>query len=78
MKKKANNLVEFEASAEKLEEILKELSSKEVTLSQSIELYAQAAQLIQQCNDMLQQAQISIDEIDLQMQTLIQEEQHEL
>ena len=43
---------------------LAELSDSETPLDRSLVLYARAAELIAFCNETLQKAQITIDEID--------------
>ena len=52
----------FEAAGTELDAILAELS--ETPLDRSLVLYARAAELIAFCNETLQKAQITIDEID--------------
>lgn len=54
----------FESAAAELDKILAELSNEETPLDRCLALYAQAAELIAFCNDTLQKAQITIDEID--------------
>ena len=49
----------FEAAGTELE-----LSDSETPLDRSLVLYARAAELIAFCNETLQKAQITIDEID--------------
>ena len=53
----------FEAAGTELDAILAELSDSETPLDRSL-LYARAAELIAFCNETLQKAQITIDEID--------------
>ena len=47
-----------------MDAILAELSDSETPLDRSLVLYARAAELIAFCNETLQKAQITIDEID--------------
>lgn len=54
----------FEKAGAELEAILAELSDEETPLDKSLVLYAKAAELISFCNETLQKAQITIDEID--------------
>lgn len=54
----------FEAAGTELDAILAELSDSETPLDRSLVLYARAAELIAFCNETLQKAQITIDEID--------------
>ena len=53
-----------EAAGTELDAILAELSDSETPLDRSLVLYARAAELIAFCNETLQKAQITIDEID--------------
>ena len=55
--------VSFEVMAAELEEILEKISLEATPLDESIDLYAKAAQLLQQCNERLAKARIKIDEI---------------
>ena len=52
------------AAGTELDAILAELSDSETPLDRSLVLYARAAELIAFCNETLQKAQITIDEID--------------
>ena len=54
----------FEAADQKNWMRLAELSDSETPLDRSLVLYARAAELIAFCNETLQKAQITIDEID--------------
>ncbi|BFJ83905.1 exodeoxyribonuclease VII small subunit [Ruthenibacterium sp. CLA-JM-H11] len=67
MKKK----ITFETASEELDQILRELSQEETTLDRSLELYAQAAELVAFCNETLANAQMKIDEITDRLETAI-------
>ena len=67
MKKK----ITFETASEELHQILRELSQEETTLDRSLELYAQAAELVAFCNETLANAQMKIDEITDRLETAI-------
>ena len=67
MKKK----IKFETASEELDQILRELSQEETTLDRSLELYAQAAELVAFCNETLANAQMKIDEITDRLETAI-------
>ena len=67
MKKK----ITFETASEELDQILRELSQEETTVDRSLELYAQAAELVAFCNETLANAQMKIDEITDRLETAI-------
>ena len=67
MKKK----ITFETASEELDQILRELSQEETNLDRSLELYAQAAELVAFCNETLANAQMKIDEITDRLETAI-------
>lgn len=54
----------FETGLARLQEILERLSDENTPLAQSVKLYAEAAELVAYCDNMLQDAKIQIDEID--------------
>lgn len=54
----------FEAASAQLDEILAELSQRETPLDRSLALYAKATELIAFCEKTLQNAQLTIEEID--------------
>lgn len=58
----------FEQGMSQLEQLLDKLADPDTTLDQSITLYAQAAQLVQFCEEALAQAKLQIEQID---QTLL-------
>lgn len=64
------NKPSYEASMQQLEEILVRMSAEDVGLDESIELYAKAAKLIQDCNDMLNDARRRVEEIGVQMEQI--------
>lgn len=60
----------FESALEELEKILEKMADEGTTLEEGIALYARAAQLMQESGEMLEKAQLQIDEIDEAMQKL--------
>ena len=64
MSKKA---LTYETAAAELDEILGQLTSDDTTLDLALKLYARAAELIAFCNEVLQKAQLQIEEIDAKM-----------
>ena len=54
----------FETAMARLEEISRILAENNVTLDESIKLYAEGVKLLKFCNTKLEQAQIKISEID--------------
>lgn len=59
--------LDFESAVSRLDEILEKLADEETPLSESLRLYAQAAELIAFCNETLNNAQMQIDEIDAKL-----------
>ena len=68
---KIKKKITFETASEELDQILRELSQEETTLDRSLELYAQAAELVAFCNETLANAQMKIDEITDRLETAI-------
>ena len=64
----------FEEAMSELETILNKMENEDISLDESLSLYAKAASLIQTCNQQLQDAQIRVDEIN---QTLVPMENDE-
>ena len=60
----AKKAVDFEAAQQKLEEILQRLSEDDVSLDESVTLYATASELIAQCSAALKNAVLKVQEID--------------
>lgn len=60
----AKKAVDFEAAQQKLEEILQRLSEDDVSLDESVTLYATASELIAQCSVALKNAELKVQEID--------------
>jgi exodeoxyribonuclease VII small subunit len=60
----AKKAVDFEAAQQKLEEILQRLSEDDVSLDESVTLYATASELIAQCSAALKNAELKVQEID--------------
>lgn len=54
---------DIEKTLDELDTILIKMNDDETTLDENIELYAQAAKLIQQSHQKLQQAEIKVQEI---------------
>ena len=54
----------FENAMARLEEISKILSENNVTLDESLKLYAEGVKLLKFCNTKLDQAQLKIKDID--------------
>jgi exodeoxyribonuclease VII small subunit len=54
----------FEQAMERLEEISVILSENQVSIDQSLELYAEGTKLIKFCNDKLKTVSLKIEEID--------------
>ena len=60
----AKKAVDFEDAQQKLEEILQRLSEDDVSLDESVTLYATASELIAQCSAALKNAELKVQEID--------------
>ena len=54
----------FEDGLARLQGILDKLQSEETPLSESVKLYAEAAELIRYCNETLNSAKLQMEEID--------------
>jgi len=54
----------FEEALEKLEEIVEELNNDEITLEKSVQLYEQGLELSKICSETLDQAMLTIEQID--------------
>jgi exodeoxyribonuclease VII small subunit len=54
----------FENAMSRLEEISEILSENNVTLDESLKLYAEGVKLLRYCNSKLEQAQLKISDID--------------
>lgn len=55
-KKKSDKGFTFEEGCKRLEEIVAQLSGGEVTLEKNIELYKEGSEILNACNEMLEQA----------------------
>lgn len=62
------SLADFEKNMQQLEDILESMGNEDVTIEQSVSLYAQAAKLIQTCTVQLDVAQVRIDEISSKLE----------
>lgn len=57
-----NKSASFEASLEKLQEIVRELEGDQVDLERSVELYAEGRRLVLRCEDLLRVAENALRE----------------
>ena len=57
----------FEEGMTRLEDILARMQSGEVTLAESVKLYAEAAGLVEYCSRTLDKVSLQMDEIDLRV-----------
>lgn len=57
----------FEEGLQRLQDLLAQMQDEQTTLDQSVKLYAEAAQLIQYCNETLNSAKLQIEEIDFSL-----------
>lgn len=72
--KKKEQPVTFEEAMKELNAILSRLSSEEVSLEETVELYAAAAEKIAFCDKTLKTAQLQIETIDQALQKELQED----
>lgn len=63
----------FEEGLSRLQEILTRMQAQDTPLAESVILYAEAADLIQYCNQTLNTAKLQIEEIDGKLQQATQE-----
>ena len=63
-KKKSDKRFTFEEGCKRLEEIVAQLSGGEVTLEKNIELYKEGSEILNACNEMLEQAKGVIKVVD--------------
>ena len=57
----------FEQAMDRLEEISQILSSAEVSIDQSLDLYAEGTKLIKMCSEKLKTVSLKIEEIDSEL-----------
>ena len=57
----------FEQAMERLEEISDELSTGDVSIDKSLELYAEGTKLIKICSEKLKNVSFKIEEIDSEL-----------
>lgn len=57
----------FEEAMQRLQTLLTEMQQEETPLAKSIKLYAEAAELIQYCNQTLDNAKLEIEQIDIKL-----------
>lgn len=69
----------FEEGLSRLQDILARMQAQDTPLSDSVKLYAEAADLIQYCNSALDKAKLQIEEIDTRLQVSSQttEDEHD-
>ena len=72
--KKKEQPVTFEEAMKELNAILSRLSSEVVSLEETVELYAAAAEKIAFCDKTLKTAQLQIETIDQALQKELQED----
>jgi len=53
----------FEASMERLEQIVRLMEKGEVTLDDSLKLFQEGTQLVERCGKLLDEAQMQVDKI---------------
>lgn len=63
-KKKSDKGFTFEEGCKRLEEIVAQLSGGEVTLEKNIELYKEGSEILNACNEMLEEAKGVIKIVD--------------
>ena len=57
----------FEEGLGRLQGLLDQLQSENTPLSDSVKLYAEAAELIRYCNETLNKAKLQVEEIDMKL-----------
>lgn len=60
----AEQTLDFESALERLEEVVRSLETSELKLEDSVRLYRQAMMLVKICQERLDQAQHSVEEIE--------------
>lgn len=53
----------FEEKMKKLDEIVTKLDSDEITLEESLELYKEGVMLTKECDEILKNAQLNVEEL---------------
>ena len=76
--KKKEQAVAFEGAMQELNAILDKLSSEEVTLEETVELYAAATEKIAACDKALKAAQLRIETIDEALARALREEEDDV
>jgi len=56
--------MKFEATMKRLEEISQKIDREDVELDEALELYAEGAALIRECNKLLDEAENKINEVN--------------
>lgn len=59
----------FEQASAELEEILARLADEDTPLGDALKLYARAAELVALCNKLLREAQLTVEEIGIKLET---------
>lgn len=59
-----NDAISLEQAQQQLQEVLDCLQDENTPLETALQEYARAAELLAQCKELLQKAQITVDEID--------------
>lgn len=66
----AKRKLNYEKTMQELQDILDEMSDSDMTLDDSIDKYAKAAKLIQECKTALDEAEVQIRTIDASLESL--------
>lgn len=64
MSESANQTLSFEEKMKKLEDIIQKLDSDEVQLEESLSLYKEGIKLSKECDEILKNAQLEIEELE--------------
>ncbi|MBB5176407.1 exodeoxyribonuclease VII small subunit [Nosocomiicoccus ampullae] len=64
MSKSADQTLSFEEKMKKLEDIIQKLDSDEVQLEESLSLYKEGIKLSKECDEILKNAQLEIEELE--------------
>ncbi|WP_420829926.1 exodeoxyribonuclease VII small subunit [Nosocomiicoccus ampullae] len=65
MSKSADQTLSFEEKMKKLEDIIQKLDSDEVQLEESLSLYKEGIKLSKECDEILKNAQLEIEELEV-------------
>lgn len=64
MSKSVDQTLSFEEKMKKLEDIIQKLDSDEVQLEESLSLYKEGINLSKECDEILKNAQLEIEELE--------------